>query len=581
MAAKPIVDHLQTYFLFPFSVDREAVVEDHQDLWKNCKTWIEGLDNWIGSHSTNGASAPVLKLLGGWKRDPLRSFDMDSRAYQEMVFFHPFVRRVFFDTGDAYRPAGEEREALVRQYKIDLQAPPSAAHEGTHRRRVLLEAEDSRGRSATVELFALRLLLFANGIGILSIGVEANRIPADQALWINEMMRKVYPSSRRQIREGRTPCRMALSLEEDGARTLVAEERFETGNMIGYLPPLSRIITSLLYFANYAHQEFEPVLDERMIVYTYAAIDENSVDPDYKNSRDYEVLVSRFLYVDRWGSDFRYDEEFIRKQMRRHTYRRWAHQGTIYGATSYSNVTLCIGVFECDEHLLEEGFLIKRMFSQRYYFMVLAALFYRATLLDFSERTAIVSRYLYHRVPFGNVNVQEQDLVDELLADFQFFSNHWYFSELANKDEEIEHFQMQVSAYRLDTIKREVESEIEKLKASMDSYATERNTDAVNRLAMLSMILGCGAVVTGFFGMNFSREFEEVFFNPGANLTWTHYASIAFVSMFTVGALSFVVFLVVQNWDDYRWILLPRARGKNRASLRRVAGVVVEESEES
>ena len=45
------------------------------------------------------------------------------------------------------------------------------------------------------------------------------------------------------------------------------------GDMIGFLPPMAATIASLLYFADYARQEFEPVLDERMIVNTYVAID--------------------------------------------------------------------------------------------------------------------------------------------------------------------------------------------------------------------------------------------------------------------------------------------------------------------
>jgi hypothetical protein len=80
-------------------------------------------------------------------------------------------------------------------------------------KRVWFEAEDLRGRSASVEVTDLRLFLFANGIGILSLGVEAFHLSAAQALWINESLRKVYPSSGRQIREGRIPKRMSLFLE--------------------------------------------------------------------------------------------------------------------------------------------------------------------------------------------------------------------------------------------------------------------------------------------------------------------------------------------------------------------------------
>ena len=47
------------------------------------------------------------------------------------------------------------------------------------------------------------------------------------------------------------------------------------------------------------------------------------------------------------------------------------------------------------EHTSKEGFLIHRMFDTRYYLMAIVALFYRASLLDFAQKTALVSRRLY------------------------------------------------------------------------------------------------------------------------------------------------------------------------------------------
>ena len=246
-----------------------------------------------------------------------------------------------------------------------------------------------------MEVTDLRLFLFANGIGILSMGVEAFHLTAAEALWINETMRKVYPSSGRQVREGRFPSRIALAIERGGVKETLVEEKFERAEMTGFLPPLSETITELLYFADYRRQEFEPVLDERTIVYSYIAVDPAGLPEDYLRSEDYQVLLSRFLYVDRAGEGFRYEPEFTRAQMQRQLYRCWAHQGTYYGFTSYSNITAAIGTFDCDEHLLREGFLVHRMFNTRYYLMALVALFYRATLLDFSERTALVSKQLY------------------------------------------------------------------------------------------------------------------------------------------------------------------------------------------
>jgi hypothetical protein len=379
-----------------------------------------------------------------------------------------------------------------------------------------------------------------------------------EALWINESLRKIYPSSGRQLREGRAPNRLALLLERNGRFETLAEERFEKAVMAGFQPPLAQTIKSLLYFANYDRQEFEPILDERMIVYTYAAVDPKSVPEGFVDSELYQYLLSRFLYVDRAGEGYRYDLAFTTAEMYRQLYRRWAHQGTYYGFTSYSNITCTMGSFDCDEHQLREGFLIHRMFSTRYYLMALVTLFYRTTLLDFAERTALVSRRLFQDQEDGKISTENIRLTSNLRSEFLHFSNYWYFDELANKDEENEHFFMQIHEYRVDVMKREIEEEIDKLNASLHNYYQFRNTEAVNRLAMLSLILGAGAVTTGFFGMNFGGWFQQMFFEPVSRTNVVHWAAIITTALLATGTITFGVYVVVSNWKDYRESLLPR-----------------------
>jgi len=553
--------YLHTYFLFPFSIDKQTVLENHPAPWANNEHWIDGLDGWIASHQGVSSSA-VESLLGPWRRESYTRFDLDSPAYQDMVFFHPFVRRVFFDSADVARQQGE-KESLLRCYTIPV----------GNGRKVWLQAEDVKGRSASVEVTDLRLFLFANGIGVLSLGVEAFHISAAQALWINESLRKVYPSSGRQVREGRIPNRMALVAEWEGKLETICEETFSEGSMSAFLPPLGRTITSLLYFTDYKQEEFEPVLDERMIVYSYVALDPSSVDADWIHGEEYQVLLSRFLYVDLYGPSYRYQEGFVREQMSRQMYRRWAHQGTHYGFTSYSNITATIGQFECDEHTLREGFLVHRMFNTRYYLMALVALFYRATLLDFAERTALVSKRLYLDQEDGKLTPENIRIANGLRAEFLHFSNFWYFDELANKDEEVEHFALQCDQYRIGPVKKEIEEEIEKLNASLQDYSAFRNTEAVNRLAMLSLIVGAGAVLTGFFGMNFGRDFARLFFEPDQSSLAVHYAALALVALLAFSALGFGLYLVFANWSDYRDILVPRRwrerRTRSGGSLKR------------
>lgn len=551
----PKILHLHTYFLFPFSIDRQTVMADHPEIWTRHARWMDGLDEWIAAHSA-ASSSPLVAALGPWRRSPYTRFDMESPAYQDMVFFHPIVRRVFFDTSGA---GTEAKEALLRCYRIPLDSES----------KLWFEAEDQKNRAAAVQVTDLRLFLFANGIGILSLGVEAFDLPAPQALWINENLRKVYPSSGRQIREARIPCRMAFRLERNGSRQTIVEERFDRCDMIGFQPPLAATIRTLLYFADYEREEYEPVLDERMVIYTYLTVDPHSVDDDYAHSEAYQQLLSRFLYVDRWGDGYRYEPDFVREQMQRQVYRRWAHQGTYYGFTSYSNVTCAIGIHDCDDHVLREGFLIHRMFDTRYYLMALVALFYRATLLEFSERTALVSKQLYLDHEDGRFTRENIRLASDLRAEFLHFANYWHFDELANKDEELGHFQLMCREYRTEPMKREIEEEIEKLNASLHNYYQFRNTEAVNRLAMLSLMLGLGAVATGFFGMNFGHYFGRWFFEPDPASLPVHYAALSLVVLVVIGALSFGFCVVWRNWSDYREILIENERPREAASLKR------------
>jgi hypothetical protein len=554
------VNLLNTYFLFPFAVDKEAVAEDHQAIWCKHPQWIAGLEEWVRiPHIT--FAGQLLEALGPWKRSPYKRFDMDSVSYQDMVFFHPYVRRVFFDCLDLWGE-GSDRESLLHFYRIPLEG-----------KQLWFEAEDAKGRKARLEVTDLKLNMYANGIGTLAIGVEARDLSLRDALWINEMVRKIHPSSRRQIREGRMPCRLAFVLDRPTAsgetlsQTLV-EERFEEAAMVGFQPPLAKTVQALLYFADYAQREYEPVLDERMVVYTYLELSPVGLPEGYLASEEYQQLLSHVLYVDRLGSGFRYDREFIRGQMDRQLYKRWSHQGTYYGFTTYSNVTVCIGSFECGEHKLDEGFLIYRMFMTRYLLMAQVTLFYRATLLDFAERTALVSRRLHQDQGQGRISTENIKMAAELRADFLHFSNYWYFDELANKDEESEHFAMQVREYRIDSMKREIEEEIDKLNESIHTYYQFRNTEAINRVAMLSLILGAGAVATGFFGMNFEGQFAATLFKE----TREHWLSIAFVSVFSVLAIGFGIFVVLSHWADYRESLLPRwwlARKLIHRSLKR------------
>jgi hypothetical protein len=524
--------HLHTYFLFPITIDQAAVMDEHPEIWRGAQPWFAQLDTWVTGHAVP-EHQPAKALLGGWRRHSESSLDFHSPTYQDMMFFHPFVRRAFFDTGDA----NPEHEALIHRYVIHP-APGS---------RLVYEAEDDGGESAQVEVTGLRLLLFANGVGILTIGVEAHNITYAHALWINEMMRKVYASSRHQIETQRIPKRLALVQERGEERRVIAEERWETGRGIGYRPQLSAIVLSLLHFANYAHEEFEATLDERMIVNSFVSLDRTRLPAGFETSEDYEMAFSRLLYVDRDGGGYRYEPRFLEQQMRKQVYRRWQHEGTLYGMTAYSSVTSTFGL----PGAASPGEVVHRMFRGKNLLITVIALFYRASLLGFAEESALVSRQLFPVFSGGTVRHRHIQFATRLMADFHYFNTYWFHPEPTTKDEELEHFELLSEAYRLAPMKRTIEDQITSLAKFIDRLFAMRNNDAVNRLAMMSVLLGIGALVTGYFGMNIPH-LEELLKNDRTSF-WT----LVLTSLLGVASLWFVVYIIGSNWLDYRASILP------------------------
>jgi hypothetical protein len=301
-------------------------------------------------------------------------------------------------------------------------------------------------------------------------------------------------------------------------------------------------VLSLLHFANYAHQEYEPTLDERMIVNSFVSLDQADLPPGFATSEEYDMAFSRLLYVDRDGEGFRYDAHFLHQEMKRNVYRRWQHQGTLYGMTAYSSVTSTLG---------DDADVVHRMFRSKHLLMAVIALFYRASLLGFAEESALVSRQLFPVFSGGRVRHQHIQFATRLMADFHYFNTYWFHLEPTTKDEELEHFGLLSRAYQLAPMKETIENQITSLAGFIDRLFALRNSDAVNRLAMMSVLLGIGALVTGYYGMNIPY-LETVLHNDRISF-W----SLLLTSIMAVASLWFVFYIVGSNWTDYRASVFP------------------------
>jgi hypothetical protein len=188
-------------------------------------------------------------------------------------------------------------------------------------------------------------------------------------------------------------------------------------------------------------------------------------------------------------------------------------------------------------------------------------LFYRASLLAFARESALVSRHLFPVFSGGAVRHRHIQLANQLMADFHYFNNYWFHLEPTTKDEELEHFVLLRDAYQLGTAKAKLEDQIDKLSGYIDRLYALRNNDAVNRLAMISMLLGIGALVTGYFGMNLPHL--ETLLQHDVVGMW----SLLLTSLLAAASLSFIVYIVASNWRDYRASIMPRRYRKPLARV--------------
>src|SRR5687768_212065 len=63
--------HLHSYFMFPFAINKAAVLDANGKFWPAGSEWLTGLDEWIAS-----VTSQSRRTLGGWWRAAYDRFDL-------------------------------------------------------------------------------------------------------------------------------------------------------------------------------------------------------------------------------------------------------------------------------------------------------------------------------------------------------------------------------------------------------------------------------------------------------------------------------------------------------------------------
>jgi hypothetical protein len=452
------------------------------------------------------------------------NFDITESTYQEYVYFHQYAREILFP-----RKAGAENSqerldpiayyrfrndsqahSIMGELEIEYQEREYQARETIQKRRTL-----------TYPVTHLSIHKFFHNIAILSIQVlkelepkEERELPfwklclkmdrfrsqhltCQEILLFNELARKTYISFVEQLDEGvvsKIPDTVILRIKDTrfaGDKTPLKHHFCKNQLKLSddYPHPQANNVVQELLREFLGDVSFMGILDDRMLVHTFWGF--AGMKPrGCEAVSEHEALFLRIMYVDQIGDGFACDESFIRKLSDPLIYRRWSTEGSLYGFTRYSSAYTGFG------NPLSFFFpdVIFKHFQSIYYQLAVISLYYRSSLIHFSDEVAKTTRHLEKR---------DRQPFLALRKKFMLFSNVYWFQEVTNLDEGIEIFNLYKESFQFEAMYRQIMEEVERADEFLEIQHRLDMDDLSNNFSLYGLIIGFTAVLAGYFGMNF------------------------------------------------------------------------------
>ena len=466
---------------------------------------------------------------GRWQKE---HFDIDKpECYQEYIYFHPYVRDILFQIGknrssDSKGKNQRQRDNLSPICYYEFRSQDDQFTRG----KLKIEYRSGFGNNAPIETISypvthLAIHEFFNDIAIMAIqvtqeagedirekpfwkqcvaieGFRRDRLICRDALKFNELARKIYLSFPEQFTEGKIPRSVKLelgskenSIDYTKAHTF-SEDKFKYKKIN---PVKSEIIDGLVgEFLGYdkpVDKSFHGLLDDRMVVFTFLCFAGELKSKCRETIDEHEALFSRIMYVDQAGEGYAYQKKFIRKKMSHLVYRRWSNGGSLYGYTRYSSAYTGFGDFFGDK-LFQD-------FNSMYYQLALISLYYRSSLIDFSDKVANTTKQLVNKKDRSHCRNSRKGFL-RLKENFMQFSNRYWFQEVTNQDQGIEIFELYKKSFDFETMYKQIKDEIDRGDEYLNTLQQIELNVFTRNFSRYGLVLAGLAILVGFFGINFS-----------------------------------------------------------------------------
>lgn len=460
--------------------------------------------------------------------------DFQERHYREFVSFLPHVQRFLY--GDATEAdSGRPGDMPVRVYRRkDIQ-----------RVRVTLD----EGAAPIVCEMAHADLYFFYDVDavILAFEIYADELPLDVAQGLMHRFGRAYPSGWSDAGE---PVQCPALVEWLGANGQVLEasdfaDKRRYLNFVGEkrAARISRHWEFLLRplvcdsGEESGRLRFREIEYSRMPVMSYLAIDR-------LEDLEREDFVRLALAMPRAQTATPFSARFMKEFEARHAYDRFyadgldEHQADVRFLTSGEAFCIVSGGASAARNCNERGLLSQ--FRHQYFLLFLIAHFHKAALLMLSDRMVAALKN------FDPLNVRSvrafRDETFVLQESFLRFSQRYLFTEISGQAHMRDIFRLIRSHLAVDKIHQEVRGEIIDMVQYLDSKALRRQSGAMHRLTVVTIIGLVGTIATGFLGMNLLAEAE----NP-LSVKAAYFAVVTAAVMLLTG-LTIVFSRPLANW---------------------------------
>lgn len=513
-------------FMFPFRWDYIVSDTGKENLSYSSRTHLEDFDR-------------VFSKCNTLKRKVFNTY-LDSENYNEYTYFHEFVRRALYDTGNI---RGNANYNEVLYYDLDG-----------------IQGEDYyciellTGESFTLFPENFCAHIFSTGIGILSYNLKnTTKVNEEDILKINEFGRRIYPQFLSKNSTNDTKNVFLANRIHGKIGNIYFDEDFSqyhvgVGCEYTFLPPdhIKKIFgfkgndkesADRKFVFRTSHERkgnirISKLTDDRMFYLCYYHNKKLTQDlaKIKTNTHQYAYLTDDFWYAFIFGDKDKTDitiknPELQKRSLEKHSYARWVEtesidkknklsfvkSGTLYGMSRDSFV--CVGNWDA----------LGIHMTTMYYQMAILCLAQRASVLRFSYEVGLITDQLEQ-------NKDATRDIKDLYKNYIQFINKIYFREVTSQIQGIEMYNQFQEVMGLEKDVKDLDNEIREL----HTYISMVEQSNLSKAAIWFLPAG---VLVGILGMN---TFPDGFYNITKYPDWGVWGWILFVIVLSVFSAVFL-----------------------------------------